>query len=78
MLLRTNMQTFKTNKAEIKNILDALLLSGYHNLLSKADYWKPAKDLEAPIFSKIMARDCFRVIKLCFHNADNHNLHNLR
>ena len=69
-----NMQTFKTNKVEIKKLLDVLLTSVYHNLLSQADYWNTAEDLETPIFSKIMARYCFRVIKSCLHNADYHNL----
>ena len=32
------------------------------------------EDLEAPIFSNIMARDRFRVIKSCLHIANNHNL----
>ena len=51
-----------------------LLISEYHNLPSEADYWSTAEDLEAPIFTNIMARDRFRVIKLCLHVADNHNL----
>ena len=68
------MQTFKTNKVEIKKLLDILLISGYHNLFSQADYWNTAEDLETSIFSKIMARDCFRVIKSCLQIADNHNL----
>jgi len=54
--------------------LGLLLISGYHNLPSEADYWSTAEDLEAPIFSKIMARDRFRVIKSCLHIADNDNL----
>ena len=69
-----NMQTFKTNDAEMKKYLDLLLISGYHNLPSEADYWSTAEDLEAPIFSNIMARVCFYVIKSCLHIADNHNL----
>ena len=51
-----------------------LLISGYHNLPSEAHSWSTAEDLEAPIFLNIMVRDCFRVIKLCFHIADNHKL----
>ena len=69
-----NMQTFKTNDAEMRKFLGLLLISGYHNLPSEADYWSTAEDLEAPIFSNIMARDRFRVIKSCLHIADNHNL----
>ena len=51
-----------------------MLLSGYHNLPSEADYWSTAEDPEAPIFSNIMAKDRFHVIKSCLHIADNHNL----
>ena len=69
-----NMQTFKTNDAEMRKFLGLLLIGGYHNLPSEADYWSTAEDLEAPIFSNIMSRDRFRVIKLCLHIADNHNL----
>ena len=69
-----NMQTFKTNDAEMRKFLGLLLISGYHNLPSEADYWSTAEDLEAPIFSSIMARDRFRVIKSCLHIADYHNL----
>ena len=69
-----NMQTFKTNDAEMRKLLGLLLISGYHNLHSEADYWSTAEDLEAPIFSNIMARDRFRVIKSCLHIADNHSL----
>ena len=45
-----NMQTFKTNDAEMRKFLGLLLISGYHNLPSEADYWSTAEDLEAPIF----------------------------
>ena len=69
-----NMQTFKTNDAEMRKFLGLLLISGYHNLPSEADYWSTTEDLEAPIFSNIMTRDRFRVIKSCLHIADNHNL----
>ena len=69
-----NMQTFRTNDAEIRKFLGLLLISGYHNLPSEAYYWSTAENLEAPIFSNIMARDRFRVIKSCLHIADNHNL----
>ena len=69
-----NMQTFKTNDAEMIKFLGLLLISGYHNLPSEADYWSTVEDLEAPIFSNIMTRDRFRVIKSCLHIADNHNL----
>ena len=69
-----NMQTFKTNDAEMRKFLGLLLISGYHNLPSEADYWSTAEDPEVPIFSKIMARDRFRVIKSCLHIADNDNL----
>ena len=68
------MQTFKTNDAEMRKFLCLLLISGYHNLPSEADYWSTAEDLEAPIFSNFMVKDCFRVIKSCLHIADNHNL----
>ena len=51
------MQTFKTNDVEMRRFLGLLLISRYHNLLSKADYWSTAENLEAPIFSNIMARD---------------------
>ena len=68
------MQTFKTNDAEMRKFLGLLLISGYHNLPSEADYWSTAEDLEAPIFSNIMTRDRFRVIKSSLHIADNHNL----
>ena len=69
-----NMQTFKTNDAEMRKFLGLLLISGYHNLSSEADYWSTAEDLEAPIFSNIMARNRFRFIKSCLHIADYHNL----
>ena len=69
-----NMQTFKTNDAEMRKFLGLLLISGYHNLPSEADYWSAAEDLETPIFSNIMARDRFRVIKPYLHVAENHNL----
>ena len=69
-----NMQTFKTNNAEMRKFLGLLLISGYQNLPLEADYWSTAEDLEAPIFSNIMARDRFRVIKSCLHIADHHNL----
>ena len=59
-----NMQTFKTNDAERKKFLGLLLTSGYHNLPSEADYWSTAEDLEAPIFSNIMARSfsCYKIM----------------
>ena len=69
-----NMQTFKSNDAEMKKFLGLLLISEYHNLPSEADYWSTAEDLETPIFSNIMARDRFRVIKPYLHIADKHNL----
>ena len=69
-----NMQTFRTNDAEMRKFLGLLLISGYHNLPSEAYYWSTAENLEAPIFSNIMARDRFRVIKSCLHIADSHNL----
>ena len=68
------MQTFKTIDAEMRKCLGLLLISGYHYLLSEADYWSTAEDLEAPIFLNIIVRNCFRVIKSCLHIADNHNL----
>ena len=37
-----NMQTFKTNDAEMRKFLGLLLISGYHNLPSEADYWSTA------------------------------------
>ena len=69
-----NMQTFKTNDAEMRKFLGLLLISEYHNLPSEADYWSTAENLEAPIFSNIMARDRFCMIKSCLHIADNHSL----
>ena len=69
-----NMQTFKTNDAEMRQFLGLLPISGYHKLPSEAGYWSTAEDLEAPIFSNIMARDRFRVKKSCLRIADNHNL----
>ena len=69
-----NTKTFKTNDAEMKKFLGLLLISGYHNLPSEADYCSTAEDLETPIFSNIMGRDCFRVIKSCLDIAENHNL----
>ena len=69
-----NMQTFKTNDTEMRKFLGLLLISGYHDLPSEADYWSTSEDLEAPIFSNIMKRDRFRVIKSCLHIADNDNL----
>ena len=73
-----NMQTFKTNKAEIKKFLDVLLLSGYHNLFLKADYWNAAEDLEAPIYSKIMVRDCFVFQNHVYILLTTTTLHNLK
>ena len=57
----------------MRTFLGLLLISGYHNLPSEADYWSTAEDLEAPIFLN-MVRDRFCVIKSCLHIADNHNL----
>ena len=68
------LRTFKTNDAEMRKFLGLLLISGYHNLPSEANYWSTAEDLESPIFSNIMARDRFRVIKSYLQIADNHNL----
>ena len=61
-----NMPTFKTNDTEMRKFLDLLLISGFDNLPSEADYWSTAEDLEARIFSNIMARDRFRGFKIVF------------
>jgi len=69
-----NDQSFHVAVAEITKFLGLLLISGYHRLPSQDDYWSVSEDLEAPIFSKVMSRERFRLIKKYLHVADNNQL----
>ena len=72
MLLETKI--CKLSKPMMQKFLGLLVISGSHNFPSEADYWSTAEDLEAPIFSKIIARDRFCVVKSYSHIVGNHYL----
>ncbi|XP_071750096.1 piggyBac transposable element-derived protein 3-like [Lepeophtheirus salmonis] len=69
-----NALTFSVDAREMRKFLGLLIMSGYHCLPSEKDYWRTADDMEAPIFSKVMSRDRFRIIKKYLHISDNENL----
>lgn len=69
-----NNQAFSATVEDIRKFIGILLISGYHNVPTRNDYWSTSEDLEAPIFGKTMSRNRFREIMKYFHCADNQNL----
>ena len=69
-----NDPSFATSIDEVRQFLGILLLSGYHVLPAENDYWSTAEDLCAPIFSSIMKRDRFKLLKTYLHLVDNQAL----
>ncbi|CAB4060952.1 unnamed protein product [Lepeophtheirus salmonis] len=69
-----NVTTFSVDASEMRKFLGLLIISCYYCLPSEKDYWTTADDMEAPIFSKVMSRDRFRIIKKYLHISENENL----
>ncbi|KAF2899248.1 hypothetical protein ILUMI_06927 [Ignelater luminosus] len=58
-----NQHSFTITAEGISQLLSLLFISGYQSLPKENDCWSTAKDMQAPIFSKTMIRDTFKLVK---------------
>ena len=59
---------------EVKCAVDILILSGYHRLPSRRNYWEQKPDILTKIVSDNMRRNRFEKIMQFLHVADSSNL----
>ena len=69
-----NRRNFSVAPGDLARFFGVLLLSGYHRLPQKTDYWPNQPDLGVPIVSDAMSRNSFQAIKSVIYFADNQNL----
>jgi len=62
--------------AEIKKMLELILLMGKVRKDTRDEYWSTDSTIETPIFSKVMSRNRFRQISSALHFANNTNITN--
>ena len=60
--------------AEVKCAVGILILSGYHRLPSRRNYWEQKPDMLTKIVSDNMKRNEFEKIMQFLHAADSNNL----
>ena len=71
---RRGNREFSLSLAEVKCAVGILILSGYHRLPSRRNYWEQKPDMLTKIVSDNMRRNRFEKIMQFLHVADSNNL----
>ena len=69
-----NDPSFTTSQSENLRFFEILLLSGYHSLPSKTDYWSNQVDLGVSAVVEALSSKRFKKIKSMFDLVDNQSL----
>ena len=65
--------SFDITEKSIMKFLGTLIISGYHTMPSKKQYWSTRPSFVAPIYLETMSRSRFLEIKKYLHLANNGN-----
>ena len=71
MYIRPWAHSWLNESLDIAQFLGLFLLSVYHCVSTKNDYWSTSEDMNIPITSTVMSRNKFRDIARNFHLMDN-------